>query len=112
MQQISESLVSLDHVVEGIHSKVIVHDFLSVVVVLVGVFEVDVDDLFDLLAAFLELNKVVVNVFHHHAVEGVVLAGLERVLVHDGLGVLPDVLLDVLNRLGSTFTRIRISWSR
>ena len=112
MEQVPEGLIGFDHVVEGIDGKVVVDDLLPVVVVLVGVLEVDVDDLFDLLAALLQLNKVVVNVLHHHPVKGVVLAGLERVLVHDGLSVLPDVLLDVLSRPMPTFTRMRISWSR
>lgn len=64
---------------------------------LVCVLEVNVDDLFDLSTALLELEEVLVDVVHHHSVKGVVLACLERVLVHNRLGVLPDVLLDVLS---------------
>ena len=39
---------------------------------------------------------MLVDVVNHHAVEGVVLVGFEGVLVENGLGVLPDIFLDVL----------------
>ena len=93
-----ESLVSLDHVVEGVDGEVAVHYLLLALVLHVGELEVDVDDLFDLHARPLHLLVRPEEVVHHLRVEGVVLVPLEGVLGQDGLRVLPDGLLDELRQ--------------
>jgi len=97
VEQIPESLVGFDHIVEGVERQVIIDDFFFILVLLVGEFEVDIDDFLYFLAALLELEVVFVDVVDHHAIEGVVFVGFEGVFVEDGLGVLPDVLLDILS---------------
>jgi hypothetical protein len=80
--------------------------------VLVGVLEVYIDYLLDLSATLLQLNEVLVDVVHHSTVKSVLVCLLKGVLVHYGLGVLPDVLLDVLSNKRTTLTLILMSWSR
>ena len=112
VEEIPESLIGFDHVVEGIECEVVIDDFLFILIFLVGEFEVDIDDFLYLSAALFQFQVVFVYVVDHHPVEGVVFVGLEGVLVQDGLRVFPDVLLDILSGAEGTVTRMRISWSR
>jgi hypothetical protein len=107
-----EGLVGLDHVVEGVDGEVVVDDLLLALGALVGEAQVDVDDLLDLHAGVLDLQEDREDLLDHLRVEEVVVALLEVVLLQNALGKLPDRLLDMLRLGGSTFTRMRIIWSR
>ena len=112
MKEIPESLIGLDHIVEGVEGEIVVDDFLFMLIFLVGEFEVDIDDFLYLSAALFEFQVVFINIVDHHAVEGVIFVGFERILVQNGLCVLPYVLLDILCGGRGTVTLMRISWSR
>lgn len=86
--------------------------FFLAFVLLVGVLQVNIDDLFDLATALLNVQEPLVDPVHHFRVKLVVLVPLERVLVQNTLGILPYALLDILHPIHCTVTRIRISWSR
>ena len=107
-----EGLVGLDHVVEGVDGEVVVDDLLLALGALVGEAQVDVDDFLDLHARVLDLQEDREDLLDHLRVEEVVVALLEVVLLQNALGKLPDRLLDMLRLGGSTFTRMRIIWSR
>ena len=64
--------------------------------VLVGKLQIQIDDLFDLQTAVLELQVAGVEVVDDEGVEGVVGVALEGVVVQDGLRVLPYALLEAL----------------
>ena len=64
--------------------------------ILVGKLQIQIDDLFDLQTAVLELQIAGVEVVDDESVEGVVGIALEGVVVQDGLRVLPYALLEAL----------------
>lgn len=64
--------------------------------VLVGKLQIQIDDLFDLQTAVLELQVAGVEVVDDESVEGVVGVALEGVVVQDRLRVLPYALLEAL----------------
>jgi hypothetical protein len=96
MEGYLEGLVSLDHIVKCVDGKIIVDDFFFALVLLVGEFEVDVDDLLDLLTGLLDLQEGIEYLVHHLRVEDMVVTLLEVVFLQDGLGILPYCLLDIL----------------
>lgn len=100
--------VSLDHVVEGVIRQIIVNDLLFIFVVLVGVFEVDVDYFLDLFAGLLDFAVFLIDLIHHLAVKHVIIRFVERVLIKYRLGKLPNLFLNILDDKKTTLTRRRI----
>lgn len=96
MEGYFKSVVGLDHVVEGVDGEVVVDDFLLALVLLVGIFQVNIYYFLYFLATLFNLDVSLVYLVHHLSVELVILVPLKRVLVKDRLRIFPYAFLNVL----------------